>query len=107
MTTLFRRQTMTTAGAAKATTKKKKDAPITDETDWENHWLLRVPESFAERARQFCETRAPKEKIRIKFNEDQRHGTLHVGSDTLHFTAYDLPCIIEVSVYFQRFTFCV
>lgn len=87
---------MSTAGPSKGTTRKKRDAPVTEETDWENHWLLRVPESYADRIRTFCETRNPRERFRIKFNQDQRHGTLQIGSNQLHFTAYDLPCIIEV-----------
>jgi|EndMetStandDraft_8_1072994.scaffolds.fasta_scaffold1695957_1 hypothetical protein len=83
-------------GGNPAPVRKKKDAPITDETDWENHWLLRVPETFADRLRAFCAHHPPGERLRIKFNQDQRSGTLHVGQDTLHFTAYDLPCIVEV-----------
>lgn len=89
------------ASSSKGTARKKKDAPITDETEWENHWLLRVPEPFADRLRKFCDSRPPSERIRVKFDQDQRHGTLSVGTNTLHFTVYDLPCIIEVSVLFN------
>jgi hypothetical protein len=90
---------MTAAGPSKSTTRKKKDAPVTEESDWENHWLLRVPETYAEQLRKFCETRSPKEKLRIRFDQDQRHGTLSIGANTLYFTIYDLPCIIEVEIF--------
>jgi TATA-binding protein-associated factor Taf7 len=76
--------------------RRKKDAPLNDEYEWENQWLLRVPENYAERIRQFCETQTPKDRLKIRFNQDQRHGTLQVGQNALHFTVYDLPCIIEV-----------
>lgn len=81
---------------SKSSGRRKKDASITDENEWENHWLMRVPESFADRVRNFCQSHSSKDRLRIKFDQDQRHGTLKIGADTLHFTAYDLPCIIEV-----------
>jgi len=88
---------MTTPSTSKtAQSRRKKDTQLEDENDWENHWLLRVPADYAERVRKFCEMETPQEKLRIKFNQDQRHGTLSIGQNTLHFTVYDLPCIIEV-----------
>jgi len=87
---------MSVLGSSKTGGKKKREAPITDESEWENHWLLRVPESYADRIRAFCETRVPSEQLKIKFDPDQRSGTLDVGKNRLHFTIYDLPCIIEV-----------
>ncbi|KAI6191115.1 TAFII55-N domain-containing protein [Aphelenchoides bicaudatus] len=85
---------MTSSSTSKI--RRKKDTPLNDEFEWENHWLLRVPENYSERIRQFCETQTSKDRLKVKFNQDQRHGTLQVGPNTLHFTVYDLPCIIEV-----------
>ncbi|KAI6174093.1 Transcription initiation factor TFIID subunit 7 [Aphelenchoides besseyi] len=70
---------------------------LDDQTDWENHYILRVPKEYAQRVRTFCNDANSNEQLRINFNPDLRKGTFRIGNDLLHFTTYDLPCILEVN----------
>ncbi|CAD5233820.1 unnamed protein product [Bursaphelenchus xylophilus] len=79
--------------------KRKSTAPQTPsdpDVEWENHLLLRVPTEFADRVRRFCTEATPEEQLHINFHPELRKGILQIGRDVLHFTIYDLPCIIEV-----------
>ncbi|CAD5230313.1 unnamed protein product [Bursaphelenchus okinawaensis] len=71
-------------------------APSDPDVEWENHLLLRVPQEYADRVREFCTDANPDDHFNINFHPELRKGTLHLGRETLHFTIYDLPCIIEV-----------
>ncbi|KAI6226793.1 TAFII55-N domain-containing protein [Aphelenchoides besseyi] len=70
---------------------------LDDQTDWESPYLLRVPKEYAQRVRSFCNNANPNEQLRINFNLDLRKGTFRIGNDLLHFTTYDLPCILELN----------
>lgn len=68
---------------------------------WENHFIIRFSPEIASKVQHFLEQdkhQIGNERIGISFDQDLRTGSVHFEQNSMLFSLYDLPCLIEVCV---------